>query len=55
MTIRLMSAGTGISHSEHNRDKDPLKRFQIWLLPRQSGGTPGWDSRKFPKRIAPGV
>jgi redox-sensitive bicupin YhaK (pirin superfamily) len=44
-----MSAGTGISHSEHNRDEDPLKLFQIWLLPRHRGGKPRWDSRKFPK------
>ena len=47
--VQVMSAGTGISHSEHNRDRDPLKLFQIWLLPRQRGGTPRWDSRKFPK------
>jgi quercetin 2,3-dioxygenase len=47
--VQVMSAGTGISHSEHNRDKDPLKLFQIWLMPRQRGGTPRWDSRKFPK------
>jgi redox-sensitive bicupin YhaK (pirin superfamily) len=47
--VQVMSAGTGISHSEHNRGEDPLKLFQIWLLPRQSGGTPRWDSRKFPK------
>ena len=36
-------------HSERNRDEAPLKLFQIWLLPRQRGGTPRWDSRKFPK------
>ena len=47
--VQVMSAGTGISHSEHNRDENPLKLFQIWLLPRQRGGTPRWDSRKFPK------
>lgn len=47
--VQVMSAGTGISHSEHNRDQDPLKLFQIWLLPRHRGGTPRWDSRKFPK------
>jgi redox-sensitive bicupin YhaK (pirin superfamily) len=47
--VQVMSAGTGISHSEHNRDDDPLKLFQIWLLPRQRGGTPRWDTRKFPK------
>jgi redox-sensitive bicupin YhaK (pirin superfamily) len=47
--VQVMSAGTGISHSEHNRDEDPLKLFQIWLLPRHRGGTPRWNSRKFPK------
>jgi len=47
--VQVMSAGTGISHSEHNRDESPLKLFQLWLLPRQRGGTPRWDSRKFPK------
>ena len=47
--VQVMSAGSGISHSEHNRDETPLKLFQIWLLPRQRGGTPRWDTRKFPK------
>jgi hypothetical protein len=47
--VQVMSAGTGISHSEHNRDDDPLKLFQIWLLPRHRGGKPRWDSRRFPK------
>jgi quercetin 2,3-dioxygenase len=47
--VQVMSAGTGISHSEYNRDQDPLKLFQIWLLPRRRGGKPRWDSRKFPK------
>jgi redox-sensitive bicupin YhaK (pirin superfamily) len=47
--VQVMSAGRGISHSEHNHDSDALKLFQIWLLPRQCGGTPRWGSRKFPK------
>src|SRR4029077_18935693 len=47
--VQVMSAGTGISHSEYNRDDGPLKLFQIWLRPRQQGGTPRWDTRKFPK------
>jgi quercetin 2,3-dioxygenase len=46
--VQVMSAGTGISHSEHNYGEDPLKIFQIWLLPRQRGGAPRWDSRRFP-------
>jgi hypothetical protein len=47
--VQVMSAGTGISHSERNEDEAPLKLFQIWLLPSVHGGAPRWDSRKFPK------
>ena len=47
--VQVMSSGTGISHSEQNRDRDPLKLFQIWLRPRRHGGAPRWDSRKSPK------
>jgi quercetin 2,3-dioxygenase len=47
--VQVMSAGDGIRHSERNSDEDVLKLFQIWLLPRERGGTPRWDSRKFPK------
>ena len=47
--VQVMSAGTGIRHAEHNRGEAPLKLFQIWLLPRASGGQPDWSARKFPK------
>jgi quercetin 2,3-dioxygenase len=47
--VQVMSAGTGISHSEHNHGEEPLRLFQIWVLPRRRGGAPRWDSRGFPK------
>jgi len=47
--VQVMSAGAGISHAEHNCGEEPLKLFQIWLLPRRRGGAPRWDSRRFPK------
>ena len=47
--VQVMSAGRGISHSEHNYGDDPLKLFQIWLLPSRRGGAPRWDSRGFPE------
>lgn len=47
--VQAMSAGTGIRHSERNLDADPLRLFQIWLLPRVKGGTPAWGTRRFPK------
>ena len=47
--VQVMSAGSGVRHSEHNEGKAPLKLFQIWIRPRSSGGEPFWNSRQFPK------
>jgi redox-sensitive bicupin YhaK (pirin superfamily) len=47
--VQAISAGTGIRHSEHNLGAEPLRLFQIWLRPRMKGGTPQWDTRRFPK------
>jgi redox-sensitive bicupin YhaK (pirin superfamily) len=47
--VQVMSAGTGIRHSEHNLGEEPLKVFQIWLRPRVDGGEPRWETRRFPK------
>ncbi|CAB3805523.1 Quercetin 2,3-dioxygenase [Paraburkholderia caffeinitolerans] len=47
--VQVMSAGTGIRHSEVNQGDRPLKLYQIWLQPRKAGGQPAWDTRSFPK------
>jgi redox-sensitive bicupin YhaK (pirin superfamily) len=47
--VQAISAGTGVRHSEHNLGAEPLRLFQIWLRPRVKGGTPQWDTRRFPK------
>jgi len=47
--VQAISAGTGIRHSEHNLGEEPLRLFQIWLLPRVNGGEPHWGTRRFPK------
>lgn len=47
--VQVMSAGTGIRHAEFNGGDVPLKIFQIWLLPREKGGAPRWDTRAFPR------
>jgi len=47
--VQVMSAGTGIRHAEFNAGDVPLKIFQIWLLPREKGGEPRWDTRAFPR------
>jgi redox-sensitive bicupin YhaK (pirin superfamily) len=47
--VQVMSAGTGIQHSEYNLEKETTKLFQIWILPDQRGGAPSWGARPFPK------
>jgi redox-sensitive bicupin YhaK (pirin superfamily) len=46
--VQVMSAGTGIVHSEYNRTKDPLTLYQIWIETNKSNVTPRWESKKFP-------
>lgn len=42
--IQIMSAGTGISHSEYNKNKDKLVKFlQIWVYPNKKNVTPRYD------------
>jgi redox-sensitive bicupin YhaK (pirin superfamily) len=40
--VQVMSAGTGISHSERNEGDSPVRMFQIWLRPNQTGGDAGY-------------
>jgi len=47
--VQVMSAGTGIRHSEYNLEDEPTAIFQIWIIPTRRGGDPGWDTRPFPQ------
>lgn len=52
--IQVMSAGTGISHSEFNHLSDqPCKLLQLWMFPREKGVEPrygdlalNWENKK---------
>ena len=42
--IQVMSAGTGIFHSEYNKNKDQRVKFlQIWVFPNKKNVTPRYD------------
>ncbi len=47
--VQVMSAGTGITHSEMNLEDQPTQLFQIWILPDEQGLPPAWGSKPFPK------
>lgn len=46
--VQVMSAGTGIAHSEFNAEDVPAEIFQIWIYPDQTGLPPSWGTRPFP-------
>ncbi|MCF7202096.1 pirin family protein [Pseudomonas oligotrophica] len=46
--VQVMSAGTGIVHSEFNLEDVETRLFQIWIFPERSGLPPSWGTRPFP-------
>ena len=47
--VQVMSAGSGVRHSEYNREPVTTRIFQIWIEPRSRGGAPTWGAKPFPK------
>src|SRR5204862_1719614 len=47
--VQVMSAGSGIRHAEYNHGSEPTRLFQIWILPTEHGGEPGWGTKPFPQ------
>ncbi|MGA9591192.1 MAG: pirin family protein [Salegentibacter sp.] len=42
--VQVMSAGTGVQHSEYNKNKDkPVKFLQIWVIPDKQNVEPRYD------------
>ncbi len=46
--VQIMSAGTGVQHSEANESiSEPVTLFQLWVFPKKKNITPRYDQRTF--------
>ena len=46
--VQVMSAGTGLTHSEFNDSKtDETNFLQLWIIPEEKGVKPNYEQRKF--------
>lgn len=46
--IQIMSAGTGVQHSEFNASEtEPVTLFQVWVFPKERNIKPRYDQRNF--------
>jgi redox-sensitive bicupin YhaK (pirin superfamily) len=50
--IQVISAGTGITHSEMNADNnEPVKFLQIWVIPNKAGVTPRYQQLRMDENM----
>lgn len=47
--VQVMSAGSGVFHSEYNLEPEDTNLYQIWIEPNKKGVPPRWEMREFPK------
>ncbi len=46
--VQVMSAGTGIFHSEYNLENEQSTLYQIWIEPDELNVAPRWETASFP-------
>jgi redox-sensitive bicupin YhaK (pirin superfamily) len=47
--VQVMSAGSGVRHSEYNLEDETTTLFQIWVETAKPGAKPRWGAKPFPK------
>ena len=52
--VQVMSAGTGVTHSEFNLEDEETTLFQIWIETDRPGAKPGWGAKPFPRQARDG-
>ncbi|MBI1326347.1 MAG: hypothetical protein GC136_01750 [Alphaproteobacteria bacterium] len=45
--VQVMSAGAGIVHAELNDGDDPVRLYQIWIMPKEKNTQPKYAQRSF--------
>ena len=53
--VQVMSAGSGVTHAEENREAGDTTLFQIWIEPTRRGGEPTWGAKPFPAAARDGA
>ena len=52
--VQVMSAGTGVTHSEYNLEDAETTLFQIWIETGRRSASPSWGMMPFPKEAREG-
>lgn len=47
--VQVMSAGSGVAHSEYNLESESTRLYQIWIVPNVDNVQPRWEAKIFPK------
>ena len=47
--VQVMSAGSGVVHSEFNLEDEATTLFQIWIETDKASAEPQWGAKKFPR------
>lgn len=55
LDVQAMSAGTGITHSEHNQSDQPTHFYQIWIFTNKKGIAPCYAQKTFKRELRKNV